>query len=81
MATVEFWRLALKEEGITQYRVQQVDIDGKFKYSSIIHFNKHNLEVVVRTFPLPATNSLTVQHPAGHLPGSFCLGGSGDGPD
>lgn len=46
------------------YRVRNVDSDGKFKYSTIVRVAGGTSTVVVRAFPLPAQNQLTLQHPA-----------------
>ena len=50
-------------EGVVYYRVKNVDIDGKFKYSSIVKLNgKNAASIVAKAFPVPARNSVTVQH-------------------
>ena len=50
-------------EGVVYYRVKNVDIDGKFKYSSIVKLNGKNASsIVVKAFPVPARNNVTVQH-------------------
>lgn len=45
------------------YRVKSVDLDGKYKYSSILIFNDNKSAVVLKAFPIPAHNDLTLQHP------------------
>src|SRR6476469_976226 len=50
-------------EGTVYYRVKNVDIDGRFKYSSIARLSgKSASTVVLKAFPVPAQNVLTVQH-------------------
>jgi hypothetical protein len=44
------------------YRVRNIDIDGKFKYSSIVKLTARGSSTVVRAFPVPARNNVTVQH-------------------
>ena len=45
------------------YRVKNVDNDGKFKYSSVARITNGKLEIVLKAFPQPVMNNLTVQHP------------------
>lgn len=45
------------------YRIKSVDIDGKYKYSTIVRFNGGKTEVLIKAFPMPVQNELTVQHP------------------
>jgi hypothetical protein len=47
--------------GVGIYRVKNVDQDGKSKYSSIVRVNLSQ-NVVLKAFPLPAGNQLTVEH-------------------
>jgi hypothetical protein len=51
-------------EGVVYYRVKNVDIDGKYKYSSIVKLNGKSAAstIVAKAFPVPARNSVTVQH-------------------
>lgn len=46
------------------YRVKNVDNNATFKYSSIARFANGKSTVVIKTFPQPVQNQLTVQHPA-----------------
>lgn len=46
----------------TYYRVKSVDIDGKFKYSTVIRTNQNEASVILKVFPLPATEGVVVQH-------------------
>ncbi|HEX8315655.1 MAG TPA: T9SS type A sorting domain-containing protein [Flavisolibacter sp.] len=45
------------------YRIKNVDNDGKFKYSSVARIVNGKLEIVLKAFPQPVINQLTVQHP------------------
>lgn len=45
------------------YRIKNVDNDGKYKYSSVARIVNGKLEIVLKAFPQPAINNLTVQHP------------------
>jgi hypothetical protein len=50
-------------EGTLYYRVKNVDIDGKFKYSSVVKLSGKNASsIVMKAFPVPARDQLTVQH-------------------
>lgn len=61
-------------EGAVYYRVKNVDIDGRFKYSSIVKLNGKNASsIVVKAFPIPARNTLTVQHDKLGAGGSITL--------
>ena len=46
--------------GITQYRLKQTDIDGRFKYSPIIYINKA-LSNLISVYPNPASGVLNIQ--------------------
>jgi hypothetical protein len=46
------------------YRIKAVDIDGKVGYSTIIRIKGEGSAVVLKAFPLPARNVLTLQHDA-----------------
>src|SRR5688572_27056262 len=50
--------------GTVYYRVKNVDNDGKYKYSSIARLINGRSEIVLKAFPQPVDNQLTVQHPA-----------------
>jgi hypothetical protein len=49
-------------EGILYYRIKNVDRDGRFKYSNIVKLNGRKTSTVVRAYPMPARNEVTVQH-------------------
>lgn len=45
------------------YRIKNIDGDGKFKYSTIIRLVIGRTEIVLKAFPQPVQNKLTLQHP------------------
>jgi hypothetical protein len=45
------------------YRIKNVDTDGKFKFSTVARIVNGKSEIVLKAFPQPAQNVLTVQHP------------------
>lgn len=49
--------------GTVYYRVKNVDNDGKFKYSPVARIVNGRSTIVLKAFPLPVQNTLTVQHP------------------
>jgi hypothetical protein len=49
--------------GISYYRLKQVDYDGKFSYSQIIDVNFSDPEKEIRVEPNPATASTTIYFP------------------
>ncbi|RYD70693.1 MAG: T9SS type A sorting domain-containing protein [Verrucomicrobiaceae bacterium] len=51
-------------QGTVYYRVKNVDLDGRFKYSSVVKLSGKNAAstIVVKAFPVPARDGLTVQH-------------------
>ena len=51
-------------QGAVFYRIRNVDIDGKFKYSNILSLKNGASGLVLNAFPLPAVNKLTIQHEA-----------------
>jgi hypothetical protein len=62
-------------EGTVYYRVKNVDIDGHFKYSSIVKLSGRNTSstIVLKAFPVPARDGLTVQHERLQPGGSLTL--------
>ncbi|HEV7333777.1 MAG TPA: T9SS type A sorting domain-containing protein [Flavisolibacter sp.] len=46
------------------YRIKNVDNDGSFKYSTIARIAGGKSSIVLRAFPQPVANLLTLQHPA-----------------
>lgn len=46
------------------YRVKNVDVDSKFKYSTIVRLANGRSELVLKAFPQPVRNQLTLQHPS-----------------
>jgi len=63
------------EEGVVYYRVKNVDIDGKYKYSSVVKLNgrTNSASTVLKAFPSPAQSSVTVQHDKLGATGSITL--------
>lgn len=47
--------------GVGFYRVRNVDLDGKFTYTSIVRVNLNKV-IALKAFPQPAQNTLTVEH-------------------
>ncbi len=45
------------------YRIKNVDIDGIYKYSTIARLANGRSEIVLKAFPQPVLNVLTLQHP------------------
>lgn len=48
--------------GTVYYRVKNVDVDGKFKYSSVVRINTGKTLASLKAFPLPAKNNITIEH-------------------
>ncbi|NTS43838.1 T9SS type A sorting domain-containing protein, partial [Flavisolibacter sp. BT320] len=46
------------------YRIKNVDNDGAFKYSSIARISGGRSSIVLKAFPQPVANTLTLQHPS-----------------
>ena len=49
--------------GRTFYRIKEVDIDGKSKYSPIVRLNLDR-NIALRAYPSPATSEVTIEHSA-----------------
>ncbi len=47
--------------GVQFYRIKQIDIDGKFSYSSVVNEIINTKEFNVQLFPNPANNELNIQ--------------------
>lgn len=47
--------------GLSFYRVRNVDIDGKYKYSSIVRMNLNRI-IELKAYPQPASDQITVEH-------------------
>jgi len=45
------------------FRIKSVDHDGQYKYSSVVSYNSGKSSVVIKIFPVPAKNEITIQHP------------------
>lgn len=48
--------------GTVYYRVKSIDIDGSYKYSSVLKLDKGRASIVLKVFPLPAISNITIQH-------------------
>lgn len=45
------------------YRIKNIDSDSKFKYSTIVRLVNGRTKIVLKAFPQPVQNQLTLQHP------------------
>lgn len=54
----------VKQSRNVYYRVKNIDNDGKFMYSTILRLADGNSEIMIKAFPQPVRNQLTLQHPA-----------------
>jgi len=45
------------------YRIKCVDNDGKIKYSGVLTFINDKSSILLKAFPIPAQNEITLQHP------------------
>lgn len=48
--------------GVSFYRIRSVDIDGKFKFSTVISFANGKSAALLRAYPMPARDQVTLQH-------------------
>ncbi|MFL5742373.1 MAG: T9SS type A sorting domain-containing protein [Flavisolibacter sp.] len=55
------------------YRIRTVDADGKFAFSVVLKYEQARSSVVMKAFPLPAQNEITVQHPSAGYSGRMIL--------
>lgn len=62
--------------GTALYRIRSIDKDGQYKYSTIISLKNGVASVLFKAFPIPAGNTLTVQHPAVIENGKITIAGS-----
>lgn len=44
------------------YRIKSIDLDGKYAYSTVIAIKGQQSGVVMKAFPMPVQNQLTIQH-------------------
>lgn len=44
------------------YRIKSVDMDGQYKYSSTVKYNGVKSSVVIKVFPVPAQDQITINH-------------------
>ncbi|MBP6455624.1 MAG: zinc-dependent metalloprotease [Chitinophagaceae bacterium] len=47
--------------GVQYYRIKQIDIDGKFSYSTVVNEIINSKDFTVQLFPNPANNELNIQ--------------------
>ncbi|HEY1113214.1 MAG TPA: T9SS type A sorting domain-containing protein [Chitinophagaceae bacterium] len=51
-------------QGVSFYRIRSIDVDGKFKFSTVISFSNGKSAAILRAYPMPARNQVTLQHGA-----------------
>lgn len=51
-------------QGVSFYRIRSVDADGKYKFSTVISFSNGKTVSLLRAYPMPARNQVTLQHGA-----------------
>ncbi|HVG41294.1 MAG TPA: T9SS type A sorting domain-containing protein [Chitinophagaceae bacterium] len=51
-------------DGKVFYRIRNNDLDGRYKYSVVVVYSKGKAGMILKAFPLPAKNNLTLQHTA-----------------
>jgi hypothetical protein len=68
--------LDANNSGTAYYRIKNVDNDGKFKYSTIARIVNGKTSIVLKAFPQPVLNQLTVQHPVITSNGLITLSGA-----
>jgi hypothetical protein len=49
------------QQGVYFYRVRNIDLDGQFKYSTVVRLNLSKV-ITIKAFPQPAFNQLTIEH-------------------
>jgi hypothetical protein len=54
----------VKPGDVVYYRIKSVDNDGKYAYSTVVSVKGQQSTVVLKAFPIPAQNQLTIQHGA-----------------
>jgi hypothetical protein len=53
-----------KAGNMVYYRIKSIDVDGKYSYSIIVNIKGLQSDVVMKAFPMPVQNQLTIQHNA-----------------
>lgn len=53
-----------KAGDLVYYRIKSIDVDGKYSYSIIVSIKGLQSDVVMKAFPMPVQNQLTIQHNA-----------------
>lgn len=51
-----------KAIAVAYYRIKSIDNDGSYKYSSIVSLKGQQSDVVLKAFPMPVQNELTIQY-------------------
>jgi len=51
-----------KPIAVAYYRIKSIDNDGSYKYSSIVSLKGQQSDVVLKAFPMPVKNDLTIQY-------------------
>lgn len=51
-----------KPIAVAYYRIKSIDNDGSYKYSSIVSLKGQQSDVVLKAFPMPVQNELTIQY-------------------
>lgn len=54
----------LPASGTVYYRVKSIDDNGTYRYSSVLRLDNGRSSIILRAYPLPAANSITIQHEA-----------------
>ena len=67
---------AQSTQGTVFYRIRNVDNDGTFKYSNILSLKNGASTLILRAFPLPVVNKLTIQHEAAFNNGKINIASS-----
>lgn len=67
-----------KPTSVAYYRIKSVDIDGKYGYSTVAMVKAGNSVIVLKAFPTPFVNNLSIQHPTA-VAGSSIIISSADG--
>jgi hypothetical protein len=60
------------------YRIQSVDVNGKYGYSTVIFVKNNQSLAIIKAFPVPAFRNLTIQHGSASAETIICIS-SADG--
>jgi hypothetical protein len=50
------------QNGMAYYRIKELDMDGKFRYSTIVRLNLER-NISLKAYPSPARGLVTIEHP------------------